>query len=161
MKQKKPIYKRTWFIALMVILILGLIGSMFGGGEESTNNTSSTSSSSQTEKKVEYKKISINKLIKDLEKNPAKAKNKYNGKNLAVVGVVNNIDSDASYISIRGTGDNEYSMYYVQAYTQNEKQEKAILNFDNGTKVVIKGTITDVGEVMGYSMDMASIKKAK
>ena len=158
---KKPIYKRAWFIGLIIVILIGAFAC--GGGEDDTSDNSSNSGGSQpqAEKKIQYKKVSINTLLDALEKNPAKAKAKYADKNLAVVGIVTNIDSDASYIDIGGTGKHEYSMYSLQAYTQNDKQKKAILNFDNGTKVVIKGKITDVGEVMGYSMDMASIKKAK
>jgi len=30
-KHAKPLYKKTWFIVLMVILVLGVIGSSVGG----------------------------------------------------------------------------------------------------------------------------------
>lgn len=47
-KVKKPLYKRPWFIILMVILVLGVIGSTAGGSssQPSSNTVSAASSTS-------------------------------------------------------------------------------------------------------------------
>ena len=33
-KNKKPFYKRAWFIILAIIVVVGVIGSLGGGGEK-------------------------------------------------------------------------------------------------------------------------------
>ena len=48
----KPFYKRKWFIAVVIILVLGIIGSFGSGGESQTSGSSSSASSSQVASKT-------------------------------------------------------------------------------------------------------------
>lgn len=51
---KKPIYKRTWFIVVAVIIALGVIGNLFGGSPSTTtDSTPTTTKSSQPPADVE------------------------------------------------------------------------------------------------------------
>jgi len=45
---KKPFYKRWWFIAIVVIFALGVIGSAFGGGEETETADSNDNETIET-----------------------------------------------------------------------------------------------------------------
>ena len=51
MKEKKPIYKRWWFIAIVAVFVIGIFGNL--GGEKKTevkdNETTEVSSSDETE----------------------------------------------------------------------------------------------------------------
>lgn len=51
-KEKKPIYKRWWFIAIVVIIVLAFIGKMFGSSEPDVKKVSG-SKTEQTTKKEE------------------------------------------------------------------------------------------------------------
>ncbi|NLT94853.1 MAG: hypothetical protein GXW85_04855 [Clostridia bacterium] len=51
-KQKKPIYKRWWFIAIVIVFLIGLIG---GGGEDEAGQDN-TITEGKTEEPVEEKK---------------------------------------------------------------------------------------------------------
>lgn len=51
--EKKPIYKRWWFIALAVLVVLGIAGSLTGGGDtDSTTPTTTAEDSSNTADKL-------------------------------------------------------------------------------------------------------------
>jgi len=143
---------------LSCILVLGLIWGFAGCGGSDTDSASSSSSSTASEQKVTYTKYKVRKLINDLDKNALKAEEKYNEKYVSLTGRLNNIDSSGDYISI---GSDEWDFIGVQCYVQDDKQLDKIKKMSIGDTIIVKGQITDVGEIMGYSLDIDSIRKAK
>ena len=167
-KNKKPIYKRPWFIILAIVVILGIGGAAIGGGgddgqpatsEPAASDEASSGSGDETkakEKKIEYEEISADQLSEDLESNAAAAKDKYDGNYYAISGKLGNIDSDGAYIDI-DTSD-EWDFTNIQCYIQNDKQLDKVKNMSKGDAITVKGKVTDVGELLGYSIDIDSIE---
>ena len=139
-------------IAVAVIVVIAMLG---GTGED--EKTSGGNETSSTSEKIEYKKYSADDLIKDIDKNAAKASKTYKDQYLEVTGELSNIDSDMSYISI--IGSDEFALVNIQCFVQTEEQEEQILEMSIGDKVTIKGKCTDVGELLGYTIDIDSISK--
>ena len=86
-KNKKPLYKRPWFIAVIAIIIIGAIGS--AGGDKTSNeagkndtqvttseNTNNTQAEPETPE-ITYTAYSVSELMNDLNGNALKAANKY------------------------------------------------------------------------------------
>ncbi len=48
-KEKKPIYKRPWFIVIIALIALGIIGNALGGNEDKNVTVKSTSNTSSEE----------------------------------------------------------------------------------------------------------------
>lgn len=155
-----------WIV--IVIAVIVIIGIVAGGGDDSSEtkteaqNGSVTSESAKDTAKDEitYEKYDVGTLVNDLEKNALKAADTYKGQYVELTGVVGTIDSSGDYICIDPAGE-DFPVYNVQCYIQNEEQTKAIMEMEGGESVVVKGKITDVGEVLGYSLDLESIEKAK
>lgn len=155
MKKKKG-GKLKWII--IVIIAIVILGGVFGGDDESenTNVQSETKTvTKESKKKITYKKVSAGTLSEALEKNAAKASKEYKGKYLEVSGKLGTIDSDMSYVCVT-TG--EFDLTNIQCYIKDKKQEKKILDMEEGDKITIRGKCTSVGEVLGYSIDIDSIK---
>lgn len=150
---------------IAVIFLLALFTRVMND-PEITGNNSSTSVSQQLEqaqnKKSQetpknYAEADINVLISDAKNNAAKANKDYTGKYVKIVnGRVSNIDSDADYVSLKG-GD-QFTLLNVQCYAKDQKTKDAIINLSTGQSVAIYGKITDVGEIMGYSVDIDRIE---
>ena len=70
------------------------------------------------------------------------------------------IDSNGQYISIVPT-DSQFAIIGVQCYIQNDEQKTAVMDMSIDDVLVVKGKITDVGEVMGYSLDIDTISKVE
>lgn len=168
-KNKKPIYKRPWFIIVLVLIVIGAIGSAGGKDESSdttnkTNNTATTvtddknSTPKETEEEINYTAYEVSELMSDLEANAMKATDKYKKQYVELTGKLNVIDSSGKYISITPT-DEEFAIMGVQCYIKNDEQKTAIMDMSVGDTVIVKGKITDVGEVMGYSLDIDAISK--
>ena len=168
-KNKKPIYKRPWFIALIVIIIIGAIGS--AGGDKTSNeagnndtqvttseNTNSTQPESETPE-ITYTADEVSELMDDLNGNALKAAEKYKDQYVELTGRLNVIDSSGKYISIVPT-DDEFAIMGVQCYIKTEEQKAAVMEMSIGDTLVVKGKIKDVGEVLGYSLDIDEVVKA-
>lgn len=165
-KNKKPIYKRLWFIVLMVLIVLGVIGSAFGGGDSSkkqnsVNSTASTNASTAETKKQEAQEISytpyaVKELLDDLKNNALKATDKYQGQYVELTGYLRTIDSDGKYITI--TSDDKFAIQNVQCFIKNDEQKSIIMEKSSGDQLVVKGKIKSVGEVLGYGLDIDEVK---
>ena len=156
-KNKPPIYKRWWFIAIIVIIVLAAIGG--SGSSDSSGSTSSTTtsktavSSSSSEAAIEYTAYTVTELSEDLDSNALKAADKYKGQYVELTGRLSVIDSNGKYISIVDRTD-EWAITGVQCYIKNDEQKQVVMDMSIGDEIVVKGKITDVGEVLGYFLDM-------
>lgn len=156
-KNKPPIYKRWWFIAIIVIIVLAAIGG--SGSSDSSGSTSSTAtsktavSSSSSEAAIEYTAYTVTELSEDLDSNALKAADKYKGQYVELTGRLSVIDSNGKYVSIVDSTD-EWAITGVQCYIKNDEQKQVVMDMSIGDEIVVKGKITDVGEVLGYFLDM-------
>ena len=156
-KNKPPIYKRWWFIAIIVIIVLAAIGG--SGSSDSSGSTSSTAtsktavSSSSSEAAIEYTAYTVTELSEDLDSNALKAADKYKGQYVELTGRLSVIDSNGKYISIVDSTD-EWAITGVQCYIKNDEQKQVVMHIAIGDEIFVKGKITDVVEVLGYFLDM-------
>ena len=156
-KNKPPIYKRWWFIAIIVIIVLAVIGG--SGSSDSSGSTSSTAtsktavSSSSSEAAIEYTAYTVTELSEDLNSNALKAADKYKGQYVELTGRLSVIDSNGKYVSIVDSTD-EWAITGVQCYIKNDEQKQVVMDISIGDEIVVKGKITDVGEVLGYFLDI-------
>ncbi len=98
--------------------------------------------------------VTAGQLLSELEENALAAKRDWDGKRVTLTGKLRNIDSSGSYFTI--SGDAEFSIISVQVYID-ESLVEAVSAFKKGQTVTVTGEITDVGEIMGYSVTAQSI----
>ena len=156
-KYPQPIYKKWWFWVIIVILVFGVYGS---GGKSSDNSSADGNTpkqEQQEEQNIEYAEVTTDELSDALDKNAMNASDTYKGKYFAVTGRLSNIDSDGKYISLVDVND-EWSIRVIQCYIKNDEQLEKVKQMSIDDTVTVKGKITDVGELMGYSMDIDSIE---
>lgn len=132
------------------VLLFLLCGAMFitfacGSGEEEENVDLST---------VEFTKVTVKEMNKALTDNAAAAKDEYNKKYLEVTGILGTIDSDLKYISL---DEGDFDLQGIHCTIKNDEQKEIVKKLKKGQSLTIKGKITDVGEVLGYYMDIIEI----
>lgn len=152
---KKPIFKRVWFWVLIAVLVLGFGGCMGGSGD--SDSSGSDSSASQAEQKIEYTAVTVDEMTDALDSNAAAASDKYDGQYLEITGRLSNIDSDGNYISLSDMHD-DWAVIGVTCYIKNDEQLDKVKSMSVDQEVTVRGKITEVGEVLGYSLDIDSIK---
>jgi hypothetical protein len=165
----------------LALVALVLIGAIFGrGGKESSSSSSSESeaaveqqaqeetkeeasaeaeaeeSESEPEEPIEYQDVTVDELTAALDENPLKAKQTYQDAHIRLTGVLNNIDSSGSYFNLNN-GD-QYSFDSVYCSILDDATLDRIASSSIGDTLVVCGTVTDVGEVLGYYVDVDYIE---
>lgn len=155
---KKKGGKLKW-VVLAVVAVIGAVG---GNSDPNTTSSSSTSAKMESTKEVdtpapiEYTTVSVNDMMSDLDSNAMGASDKYKGKYLEITGKLGNIDASGKYIDLMADGD--FEIIGVQCYIKNDDQKSKIASMSKGDAVTLKGKCTDVGEVLGYSLDIEEIE---
>ena len=152
---KKPIYKRVWFIILCIIVVFAIIGAAAGDGDNPRADNSGNKPAE--EEVIEYTGYDIANMNADLESNAAAAKDKYMDKYVEITGELSNIDSDGNYISLTDP-DDEWDLVGIMCYIETDEQLDEVKELSTGDDVTVGGKVTNVGEIIGYSIDIDYIK---
>lgn len=144
-KNKSPFAKIIAIGVIIVVVFFVLVGCLAESNEVDKEN-------------IEYVSVTATELADALDKNAASANDKYTNQYLSITGRLSNIDSDCSYIDIVDQND-EWSILGVQCYTNGDDDIiSKIKKLNVGDIITVSGKITDVGEVLGYSLDIYSIE---
>lgn len=152
--------KLKWVV--LIILVGAIIGAVAGESDSESGGSATTTSSTASEQKkeeaapIEYTAVSVNDMMSDLDSNAMGASDKYKGKYLEITGKLTNIDAAGKYIDLMADGD--FEIVGVQCYIKSDDQKAKIASMSKGDTVTLRGKCTDVGEVLGYSFDIAEIE---
>lgn len=163
-KKQKPSGCLVTIIVVIVLIVIAIASSSVSGGDTTstgaaTNNTSAstaTNDTSTTQQQVSYTAYSVSELMNDLNTNAMNASDKYKGQYVELTGRLSTIDSDGKYISLLPE-DDQFAIIGVSCYFQSEEQKAAVKNAATGDTLVVKGKITSVGEVFGYSLNIDEV----
>jgi tRNA(Ile2) C34 agmatinyltransferase TiaS len=165
-RNQKPLYKKWWFWLVLIVLI-GAVGSAMGGGEEAEKPqtpaassqssadapAASSQSSADAPESVSYTAYTVDQLMNDLDANALKAQETYLEQDVELTGTLSVIDSSGKYISLRPAND-AYAIIGVQCYLNTEEQRQQVMELEVGDSLTVRGRITAVGEVMGYTLEL-------
>ena len=164
-KNKKPFFTKPWFIAIVALIIIGAIAS---GGKSKSGNTTTVADKTNSDNSevkdttaesttaIEYTDYTVDDLMAQLEDNALKASNDHKGENVRITGKLNNIDSSGKYISL--VPNTDVAIIGVQCYIKNDETKSKVAELSKDSLVTLTGKITDVGEVLGYSLNIDNIE---
>lgn len=150
--------------AIWIVLAIAVGNSDTSGTENAESNIEITGSVQQTESAVApeteteiitYIPVTADELASALNSNAMKAEEDYDGKYLEISGKIGIIDSDGKYISING---DEFSLVTIQCYIKSSEQKDVIMNKSVGDSVIVRGKCKDIGEILGYQIDIDSVE---
>ena len=148
-KNKQP----KWILWAVIAVVLIVVIASAGGNDKPADVNNNQP---QEEAVIEYTAYTVSEMISDLEANALKAEKKYDNQYVEITGKLQTVDSDGSYISLR-PADNPYSFVNAMCYIQNDTQLDKVLEMSTDDTVTLKGKVTAVGEVLGYSIDIIEI----
>ncbi len=160
------VHKKWWFWVLMAlativtIAILGSFGDDFGPtstGEDASQITQSQGSTQNQKEEINYEKIDLQKMLDDLDANALNAEKTYQDKYVEVIGRIKNFDSDGSYISIESVNADAWNFKRVMCDIKNDEQLEFLMGKTVEETVTIKGKIVSIGEVLGYTIEIAEV----
>mgnify|MGYP003297008650 CR=1 FL=1 len=146
-----PIFKKWWFWLLIVVVIV-IVASSSGN-----DAPSSTPTAPQQAEEIIYEAVDLQTMFDELDANAMKAENTYQKKYVEFECKIKNFDSDGSYISVEPVGADEWNFTTAMCYIKNDAQKEFLIEKNVGDKITIKGKIDSIGEVLGYSIDIAEV----
>lgn len=152
-KALRPVYKKPAVIILGAIAAIVVISMASGGGSGSSDSPATAESGAAVQEEAAIV-VTAQQMIEELESNALAASTTYEGKRVIVTGKVGNIDASGDYFSIEGT--DEFSFSNVQIFI-NDDQVATVTGYTAGQEVTVTGTVTEVGEILGYSIDAESL----
>lgn len=102
---------------------------------------------------LDYVSVSVAQLVNDLDANALNAKDTYKGGYYRISGVVSTIDASGKYISLDPEGV-MFNFTSVRCDLNDDAARDYVRQISTGDYVTVCGQITDVGEVLGYSIDV-------
>lgn len=163
--RKKQGGKLKWIVIAVVVVLI--IAAASGGGDNESNQEAGTKTENQASGKkkkakeevkeeVSYTPYSVSQMMDDLDNNALNAETTYKDKYVEITGVLSNIDSSGKYISLRPE-DDEYAIIDFQCFIKSDEQKSQVAAMSKGQSVTLRGKVTSVGEVLGYSLDIDEI----
>ena len=140
--------KKWWFWLIVVGILIMIIGNS-GGSNESV---------SKEEKEIIYEVVDLQILLDDLESNAMKAESNYQKKYVEFTCKIVNFDSDGKYISVDPPYSSEWNLISTMCYIKNDAQKEFLIQKNIGDTITIKGQVTSIGEVLGYSVDIKEVE---
>lgn len=137
-KNKKPLYKRLWFIILCVMVLALLIGTTSTSNNKTDSKTKTSQASTPIPVPEQVIEVSAAELIKAYQDNEVRADGIYKNKRLRVSGIVSDISVVLGKTSVTmGTG--EMFEWGIVCYPQTNQQDR-VAGLNKGDTVTIIGT---------------------
>lgn len=150
-KQGSPL---KWVVIAAVIAAALLLLGGPDGKETATAAASATAAA--TAEPVTYTAAAVDDMMALLQENALNASDTYKGQYLEITGRLGVIDSSGKYITLYPVND-QFALTGVQCYLKQDDQKPAVADMKTGDTVTLRGKCTDVGEILGYSLDIDSI----
>ncbi len=141
---KKPFYKKTWFIVLAVILVIGALAGDSTPTSQTNSDSNDASKESPSEPKVEevILEVAATKMIADYKANEISADSTYKDKLVKVTGVVGTIGKDVlnnPYVTL--TNESPYGLESVQCFFS-KADESNLINISKDTRITMQGKVS-------------------
>lgn len=108
-------------------------------------------------------KVALTAMENDLNRNAMNAKAKYEGNIYVVNGIVNDIDANGEYISLKslnGSESNDCMRCHIEQCTATKahiQQIERISAISVGDTITVKIVVTEVNNISGYETDIVEI----
>ncbi|MBO5136330.1 MAG: hypothetical protein J6C17_03005 [Clostridia bacterium] len=149
-KIKKPFYKKLWFW-LIVVVVIAIVGSSSGGSDTSTNTTNKQA------EVITYEVVDLQTMFDELDENAMKAESAYQDKYIEFQCKITNFDSDGRYIGVEPVNGSEWNFITAMCYIKDDAQKSFLIEKNVGDTITIKGQVKEIGEVLGYSIDIKEV----
>lgn len=143
------------FIVIGVIVVLLII--IIAGSGDDTGSTPTATDNGKAVEQITYTSYNLGDMFDELESNAMVAEETYKNAYVEVSGKLAIIDSSGSYISIE-PNNGEFYLIGMSCNFKNDEQRDVVKKKSVGDIVTVRGQVTSVGEVLGYSLNIDSIE---
>ena len=107
---------------------------------------------------IEYITCDVSEMLKELSANALRAKQQYDQKYVLIDGYLGAIDSNGSYFSLY-PDDDPWTFDTIHCSIRDEEVLNTVSWLNRKDHILVWGRITDVGEVLGYYLDVKKVEQ--
>lgn len=125
------------------------------------SDDSETESVSKEEVPTEMEKVTVGEMTKVLEENEMRAQKLFSGKWLEITGYLGNMDSEGEYFTLESNSARLFSTDIRCTIPSDKRQTitDKLVKMNKGDRIMVKGKVTDMGEIMGYQVSIVDVVK--
>lgn len=145
--------KYFWTFVVLSVFAVG-----FAASDEEQSETNDKEE--QVDESVAYESTNAADMLNDLEKNEMRAQKKYSGKYLSISGYLGSMDSEGEYFTLEPSSNSTSFIKEVRCDIPKKRREaitNIIIEKEKGDRIVVKGKVEDMGELMGYRVTVHDI----
>ena len=105
---------------------------------------------------INYEYVTVATLVNELENNAYNANEYYTDRYVEITGRIGYIDSEGEDFKLYPS-DNQWEIYGVLCDVTDDSQKVYIANMTKDQVITVKGRITEVGDYLGYALDIHDI----
>ena len=138
------------------VLVMALFAIGFAASDDSD-----TEAIVKEEVPTEMEQVTVGEMTKVLGENEMRAQKMYAGRWFQITGYLGNMDSEGEYFTLESNSARVFSTD-VQCQIPSDKREKItdkLVEMNKGDKIRVKGKVTDMGEIMGYTVSIIDVEK--
>lgn len=141
---------------LFTVMVMTIFAIGFAASDDSE-----TEAVSKEEVPTEMEKVTVGEMTKVLEENEMRAQKMFSGKWFEITGYLGNMDSEGEYFTMESNSARLFSTD-VRCTIPSDKRQTItdkLVEMNKGDQIMVKGKVTDMGEVMGYEVSIVDVVK--
>ncbi|MDS0527580.1 OB-fold putative lipoprotein [Clostridium sp. SHJSY1] len=154
--QRNFFMKHKIITGILVLVIIGVIGSAMGGNKNNTTGPNTTETKKIEEKEVEAVNVSAADLAKAYEDNEVNADKDYKGKTVLINGKISDIGVIAGQTFVVLSSEKDFAITNVQCFFKEKSEIDKIANLKKGDAVKIQGVVD--GKSMNVGVNNCVLK---
>lgn len=154
----QPWYASIWFWAIVGIGLLmlgGMLSIMDSAADKGAQETDSGHTQAES---VEYEPVELQHLFDVLDTNAAYARELYQDRYVQLEGRIVMLDGDGTYVRVKAADAEAWNAPTVLCYVTDREQGKFLELASKGDPVTVRGRITSVGRMKGYTLMLSDIE---
>lgn len=141
-KNPVPFFSR-WYVWVIILILVSSFFRWAAGEPEEVEH--------------DYAAITVDQLYEDLNANALKAEDTYQNAYVEVTGRLASIDSDGEYFGLYPL-EETFTFDDVHCRMTSDEQREKLKEYSTDDTITVKGRITDIGEIAGYTLTVDSIE---
>ena len=151
---KIPVYQKMWFWLLVSICVWILGAAFFLGDSKGTDMPSE----SDEEVSLGYIIVDLQTMLDELDVSTASAKEQYQDQYVQFDGEIVILDGDGSYMRVGIVHRNTWDTSTILCVITDQEQKEFAMYASQGDLVTVRGQITRVGKLQGYTLKVHEIE---
>lgn len=155
---KRPVHKGLWLWVMIGVSTVVLVGGIILHGTVFPHGATEPGGEGPGDEPVSYTAVELQSMFQELGDNAARAKELYQDEYVQFEGQIVILDGDGAYIRVKDGNADAWNAPTILCYVTDREQRGFLELASKGDRITVRGRITGVGQVRGYTLKIYEIE---